>query len=312
MNAFGVLVVLPAVATLLAVLYFRRVPVDRPPIGVYTLRDIAVMMTVVVLLPVLYLSLPDLAVATALGLMTVFAVQFTLAPLLSGRIALGAAVAAGAADVALVTADLTTPAVVWNNVLLLTLVIGVTNLYTQSGIRARDVAVFGMLLAGYDLVATTMLPTMGNLLRKTIELPFAPVFTAWTGPQPTMIGLGDVLMLTLWTLVSLKSYGRAAGWVAAGTALALTTGLALAIRTGLLTGLLPVMLAAGPLMAMQYLLWRSLRGPERTTASYHGLTTADATTPSTETMTQHLTTQIRKLEPNRQPETRTLTPNEGR
>jgi hypothetical protein len=252
------------------------VSVDRPPVGVYTLRDIAVMMTVVVLLPVLYLALPDLAVATALGLMTVFAIQFTLAPLLSGRIALGAAFAAGAADVALGVADLTTPAVVWNNVLLLILVIGVTNLYVQSGIRARDVAVFGMLLAGYDLVATTMLPTMGNLLRKTIDLPFAPVFV---GPESAVIGLDDVLMLTLWTLVSLKSFGRAASWVATGTTLALTMGLALAIRTGLLTGLFPVMLAAGPLMTLQYLTWRRLRGPERTTATYRGLTTADATTP---------------------------------
>lgn len=298
MTAYAVLVAVPAAAILLALLYFHHVPIDRPPVGVYTLRDIAAMMTAVVLLPMLYVALPDLAVATALGLMTVLAVQFTLAPLLSGSLALGAALAAGAADIALVTAGLTTPAALWNNLLLLILVIGVTNLYVQSGIKARDVAIFGILLAGYDLAATTILPTTGELLRKTIELPFAPVFA---GSDSTLIGLGDVLMLTLWTLVSLKSYGQAAGWLAATTALALTTGLAVATETGLLTGLFPVMLAAGPLMTLQYLLWHNLRGLEQTTATYRGLNTAHTAIPSIEIVTQHLTTQLREVAPNGPP-----------
>lgn len=295
MNDLAVLVALPAIAIVLAVLYLRHVAIDRPPVGVYTSRDIAVMITVVVLLPLLYRALPGFAVATALGLMSVLAVQLTLAPLLSGPVALGAALAAGAVDLTLVITHRTTPAAIWNDVLLLILVIGVTNLYVQSGIKVRDVAVLGSLLAGYDLVATTMLPVMGDLLRKTIELPFAPVFSGWTGSQPTMIGLGDVLMLTLWTLVSVKGYSRTAGWVAAGIELALTTGLALAMRFDLLTGLFPVMLVAGPLMALQYLFWRRLCGPERTTAAYRGLTAANATTLSAETVAQHLAAQLPNL-----------------
>jgi hypothetical protein len=108
-------------------------------------------------------------------------------------------------------------------------------------------------------------------------------------------------MLTLWTVVSVKGYGRVAGWVAASAGLAVTTGLALAVRLGLLTGLFPVMLVAGPLMAVQYVTWRWLCGPERTTATYRGLTAATATTPSAETVAERLTTRLRDLEPHLPP-----------
>lgn len=289
MNGFWVLVVVPAVAIAVAALYFRHVSVDRPPVGVYTARDIVVVMAVVVLLPVLYLALPDPAVATALGLMTVLAVQFTLAPLLSGRVALLVAAGAGAVELALAAGGLDAVAAGWNNLLLLVLVVGVTNLYVQSGIRARDVAVFGLLLAGYDVVATTLLPTMGELLRRTVELPFAPVFTDGT----ILIGLGDVLMLTLWTLVSLKAFGRAAALLATAVALALTTALALALGAGLLPGPFPVMLAAGPLMVAQYLLWRGLGHPERTTADLHGRAPARTAIPTADTVARELAERLR-------------------
>lgn len=268
MTTVGVLVLLPAAAVAATVLYFLRVRMERPPVGVYTLRDVVVMMTVVVVLPVLYLELPSGVVATVLGLMTLFAVQVTLAPLLSGRPAL--LVALGAVAVELVLHAQGTPlATAWNDLLLAILVVGVANLYVQSGIKLRDVATFGVLLAGYDLVATVLLPTMGEFLAKTIGLPFAPVFAGW-GAEPVVLGLGDVLMLALWTLASVKAFGRAAGWLAAGTGLALTVALVLAIRTGLLTGLFPVLVAAGPLMAAQYLLWHRRLGRERTMGAYDG------------------------------------------
>ncbi|MEU4407511.1 hypothetical protein AB0F88_23550 [Streptosporangium sp. NPDC023963] len=262
-----VIVLIPAAAILLGVLYFLRVRMERPPVGVYTLGDVMIMMTAVLVIPVVYLALPSSAVATVLGLMTVFAIQITLAPLLPGRVALLVAFGAAALDLVLFLSG-SSAATAWNNVLLLILVIGVCNLYVQSGIKARDVAVFALLLAGYDLVATTMLPTMGDFLRKVIDLPFAPVFAWWGGPQPMVIGLGDVLMFVLWTLVAFKAFGREAGWTATGVSLALAATLVLAMRTGLLTEPFPLMVPAGPLMALQYLFWRRVRGPERTTAAY--------------------------------------------
>ena len=271
-----VIVLIPAVAIVLGALYFLRVRMERPPVGVYTLGDVMIMMSAVLVIPVVYLALPSFAVATVLGLMTVFAIQLTLAPLLSGRVGLLVASGAAALDLVLFLAG-SSAATAWNNALLLILVIGVCNLYVQSGIKARDVAVFASLLAGYDLVATTLLPTMGDFLRKVIDLPFAPVFAWWGGPPPLVIGLGDVLMFVLWTLVAFKAFGRAAGWLAAGVSLALAATLVLALRTGLLAELFPVMVPAGPLMALQYLFWRRVRGPERTTAAY--LASREATEP---------------------------------
>ncbi|MGS2644196.1 hypothetical protein [Streptosporangium sp. G12] len=262
-----VIVLIPAAAILLGVLYFLRVRMERPPVGVYTLGDVMIMVTAVLVIPVVYLALPSSAVATVLGLMTVFAIQMTLAPLLPGRVALLVAFGAAALDLVLFLSG-SSAATAWNNVLLLILVIGVCNLYVQSGIKARDVAVFALLLAGYDLVATALLPMMGDFLRKVIDLPFAPVFAWWGGPQPVVIGLGDVLMFVLWTLVSFKAFGREAGWSAAGVSLVLAATLVLAMRTGLLTEPFPLMVPAGPLMALQYLIWRRVRGPERTTAAY--------------------------------------------
>ncbi|WP_440098474.1 hypothetical protein [Streptosporangium sp. H16] len=270
-----VIVLIPAAAILLGVLYFLRVRMERPPVGVYTLGDVMIMMTAVLVIPVVYLALPSSAVATVLGLMTVFAIQMTLAPLLSGRVALLVAFGAAALDLVLFLSG-SSAATAWNNVLLLILVIGVCNLYVQSGIKARDVAVFALLLAGYDLVATALLPTMGDFLRKVIDLPFAPVFAWWGGPQPMVIGLGDVLMFVLWTLVAFKAFGREAGWSAAGVSLALAATLVLAMRTGLLTEPFPLMVPAGPLMALQYLFWRRVRGPERTTAAYQASRKATA------------------------------------
>ncbi|HVQ96257.1 MAG TPA: hypothetical protein VMU51_34890 [Mycobacteriales bacterium] len=230
-------------------------------------------MVAVITLPLAYIHLPAGVVATVLGLMTILVVQFTLGPILPGRLpvlaAVGAAVLNVAAFATLPGTDLRAVTTVWNDILLLVLVVGVCNLYAQSGMKARDVAIFAALLTGYDLVATLFLPTMAELLSRIADLPFAPVFTLGSNPDAVVIGLGDVLMLVLWTLVSIKGYGPAAGWLAAGTAVAVAAALAIALGTGLIDGVFPVMVLAGPAIVAEYLLLRRRHGPERTTAMYH-------------------------------------------
>jgi hypothetical protein len=268
---------LVAAAIALGVAYFHRIRTERPPVGVYTLTDIAIMTVAVIAMPIAYLHLPAAVVATVLGLMTVVVLQFALAPVLTGRfpprLPLLLSIGAAAIDVALNAATpgsaLRVAAPLWNNLLLLVLIIGIGNLYAQSGMKARDVAIFTAILAGYDLVATLLLPTMSDLLRKVAELPFAPVFATGPGPHPVTIGLGDVLLLVLWTLVAVKGYGTAAGWLASSTAVTLTATLAAAIGTGLISGAFPVMLIAGPVVTAEYLLLRHRHGPERTTAAYY-------------------------------------------
>jgi hypothetical protein len=51
-----------------------------------------------------------------------------------------------------------------NNVVLVMVVIGITNLLAQSGIKARDVVVLSALVAVYDFIATAQLPLTNNLL----------------------------------------------------------------------------------------------------------------------------------------------------
>ena len=57
--------------------------------------------------------------------------------------------------------------------------VGIANLWAQSGMRARDAAILGGALTLYDLVATSYLPLMGELFERVAELPFAPI-VGWT------------------------------------------------------------------------------------------------------------------------------------
>src|SRR5690606_32090986 len=101
-------------------------------------------------------------------------------------------------------------------VIIVICVIGVTNLWAQSGMKARHVAILGAALAVYDLVATWVLPLMKDLSIRIETLPFAPQLAwpinaagDWLGP-----GLGDLVLVAVFPLVMRKAFGREAGVVA--------------------------------------------------------------------------------------------------
>jgi hypothetical protein len=107
-------------------------------------------------------------------------------------------------------------------------------------------------------------PIHGVVIRGLATLPLAAVI-AWTSGGATLsIGLGDLLLASVFPLVLRKAYGRMAGLVAFALAMCVI-GVLLAFpsRTGF-----PVMLVLGPLTAAQYILSRWRRGPERTTKRY--------------------------------------------
>jgi hypothetical protein len=81
-SAFSVVVAFAAGAVLLAWAYFRAYQVSRPPIGVINLRDVALMIGAIVLVPYLYLAVPPWLEAAflRLGLLTIL--QVTLEPIL--------------------------------------------------------------------------------------------------------------------------------------------------------------------------------------------------------------------------------------
>jgi hypothetical protein len=222
--------------------------------------------------PLLYLALPSWLVIGLMGLGALSAVYVVCEPVLKSAwacwlvfllvgIAEGwAALPAGSTGRALMLV---------NNGVIGIAVIGVANLWAQSGMKARDAAILGGALALYDLVATSTLPLTGDLLTRVATLPFGPV-VAWNdraGGPATLVGMGDLLLATLFPLVMRKAFGQVAGRVALAVScgsIAAPAGIALLYPVGMF----PVMTVLGPAMVLAYLWWSRRSGPERTSWQY--------------------------------------------
>ena len=247
--------------------YFRRYQVSRPPIGVFNLLDIALMVVFIILVPLLYLALPLWLAATLLLLVALSILYFAWEPVLKARWAVWLATLSLLAldsAAALLFGTRQNAFFAVNNAVLLLIVVGATNLWVQSGMKARDAALLGVFLALYDFIATSRLPLMGDLVTRLAGLPMAPL-VAWSSEHTLWgIGLGDLLLAAVFPLVMRKAFGRTAGLVALLLAFA-AIGTLLALP---LQGFFPVMVILGPLMVLQYLFWRRRRGRERTTWQY--------------------------------------------
>jgi hypothetical protein len=183
-----------------------------------------------------------------------------------------AVVVLAAADVgaALRFGGASTPFFAVNNAVLVITVIGIANLWAQSGMKARDLAVLGAALTIYDFVFTTQLPLMGDLFVRVAEFPFAPLVGWPVGDDGLWlgIGLGDLLLATAFPLVMRKAFGRAAGLAALLIAMSAVAVVLTLHVLGLGWETFPVMVVLGPLIVAQYALWAHRRGQERTTWQY--------------------------------------------
>jgi len=155
-----------------------------------------------------------------------------------------------------------------NNTVLVLAVVGVTSLWAQGGIKARDVAVLGGVLALYDLIATSLLPLMIDLITRLASIPFAPVVSWGVGPERVVIGLGDLLLATVFPLAMRKAFGRSAGIAAMAINLGAIAATTAFLQLARLEVAVPLMSGLGPLMVAQYGYWARRRGPERTTWEY--------------------------------------------
>ncbi|MGW7449483.1 hypothetical protein [Kitasatospora sp. NPDC054795] len=258
----------------LAARYLARIRMPRPPVGVYTGGDIAVLCAGVVLAPLLYTALPGAAVSAVFGLVGCLAVQFTLAPLLAGtrlRATPWSWAAALTATAATTLAALTGhpgAARAGSDLIIATAVVGVANLWTQSGLRSTHTAALAAVLTGYDLTATTLTDTTTRFFEQVQDRPFAPMLALTGGPAPVAVGLGDLLLLVLYPLVAAKAHGRTAAAVAALTGLLTTSAVSACFALGWLTTGFPLLTALGPLIVAQHLYWRRRHGGERTTAQW--------------------------------------------
>ena len=155
-----------------------------------------------------------------------------------------------------------------NNSVLVLAVAGVTSLWAQSGIKARDVAVLGGALAAYDLIATSLLPLMTDLISRLASIPLAPVVSWGVGPERLLIGLGDLLLATVFPLAMRKAFGRSAGIAAMAINLGAIAATLAFLQLAKVEVGVPLMTGLGPLMVVQYAYWVLRRGPERTTWEY--------------------------------------------
>jgi hypothetical protein len=262
---------LAVVAVALSWLYFGRFQITRPPIGVFNLKDIAFMMGGIILVPYLYLFLPIWLVAALLVMGSLSVVYFLWESVLRSRLLVWVI------SLALVGADIwvsvrfgtvSNEFFMVNDVVLILMVVGLTNLWAQSGMKARDAAILGAFLAVYDLIATWQLPLMTDMISRLGALPLSPM-VAWAVGDTERglwvgIGLGDLLLASVFPLVMRKAFGRGAGVAAMGIALGAIAGITFLP----IAAVFPAMIVLGPLMVLQYAYWRRRHGQERTTRQY--------------------------------------------
>jgi hypothetical protein len=250
--------------------YFRAYELERPSVGVTNLEDVAFMMGAIILIPYLYLALPLWLVAAVFALAMLGILYFTAQPVLVNRWAVWlVALSLLGADVGtnLYLGPTSAAFSLVNDAVLVLAVVGVTTLWAQSGMKASDVAVLAGALTFYDLVATSFLPLMNDLIWRLASIPFAPVIAWGAEPDRVVVGLGDLLLVGVFPLVMRKAFGRSAG--IAGVAINLGTLIATMtiLQLANVRATVPLMTVLGPLMVLQYAYWRRRRR-ERTTRQY--------------------------------------------
>jgi len=271
MDAALPIVAAHAAATVTAgAIYFRHARLARPPIGVFNGRDVAIVLVAIVAIPYVYLALPLGAVAVLVCVAGIVVLHFTLEPLVPRSFAWLVAVGLIAADLGATLAfgGRSNVFLAVNNVVLAVLAMGVANLWVQSGMRVRHVAVLAAGLTVYDAVATLGLTLMTDLVERLSHVPLAPM-AGWDLARGGLaIGLGDLLLATVFPLAMWKAYGRRAAAIAGVIAVGAIVALLVGLEARLLPNAVPAMVVLGPLMVLQVVAWRLLRGSERTTARY--------------------------------------------
>jgi hypothetical protein len=249
------------VLLVVSVTYLHRYHVTRPAIGVCNRSDVLCAVAVILLAHVVYVLLPLWAAIGLFALAVTSAVAVTLEPLCPSRwLAWLISLACVVGDIGIAWhAGVVNPGfLLVNDGVMLAVIVGVANLWVQSGVQVRDAVLFSLLLAVFDLVATSVSSLTSMLFARFQSAPLMPA-VAWVS-HGTMLsgGVGDVLLVTVWVLVMEKAYGRAAS---------ISSGV---ISLGVIAVLLsidqpwPAMIVLAPLMIGHSLFWRQRRPVERT------------------------------------------------
>jgi hypothetical protein len=272
-------------ACLLSLFYMRRVRLERPALGRFNGRDVAVLFAFLVLLPGFYLLLPRWALTSVLVITFSAALSIGFRPVLSPTalwLGIGALVGADLWMGQRMINDVGNWQFVWgeNSIVVLLAAISLANLYVQGGMQLRHVAWFAGGLAVYDSVFTLLFPVSNSLIREFVNHPLFPAMGMRIGFDEAVVGLGDLLVYAGFTLAAYKAYGRP------GLRLALPLVLVFGAVMPALSGLLfnyvdlrldvvvPAQTWFGPAAVIGYLWLRRRYGRERKMKEY--LTSLDA------------------------------------
>jgi plastocyanin len=208
-------------AALCALAYFRRVRLERPPIGVFNTRDLCVLGVFIVALPVLYVHVAP-GVLTAFIVVTFLsALTIALRPLFPSRPLWVAIPLVLTADI-LVTRSMDDMRgglqLYWllTSAVVLVAAVGVANLYVQGGLELRQIAYFTLFLAVYDIFFTRVIALTPLLAVALQGRPLDPSVGFAAGAYNANVGLGDLLVFCLYAIAAYKAHGRRGAVTALG------------------------------------------------------------------------------------------------
>jgi hypothetical protein len=276
---FGVILVAVLLVTTFALRYLRTVRMERPPVGTFNGRDIAILVGFIVCLPFLYGYLPYWLITCLLTLTFSSALYLGYSGVLGkGRawLAIGLLIGLNIWT----SAHLMGTTLGWQAWWLeLDVMVGlgaaaVANLYVQGGMKLKHVAWLGLALATYDFIFDQVLPLTDKLVAGYLSHPMDPLFGFRFGLDNFGVGLGDLLVYSLFVTASYKAYGWRAARIAYGLVIsvgAFATAFVpylIALTDPENDLLVPSQVLFGPLAFLTYLWMRRHYGPERTMAQF--------------------------------------------
>lgn len=277
-------------APLLSLLYFRRVRLERPALGVFNTRDIVLVLFFILSLPFLYLILPSYVLTGMLALTFSTALYIALRPFLR-PLYLWLLVAVLLVGDIVVTRTLMGTNQGWqiywvfNNIIVLGAAVGISNLYVQGGMRMRQVAWFSLILACYDLFFDLVVPISAHLADRFHGQPLDAAMGWVSGTYSSNLGIGDILIFSLFIISAYKGFGRR-GLVASVLAIGLFGAIVPSLSALLILPLvrggigitIPVQTFFGPIAMLTYYFLRR-GGQERSMAQWSSAEAAEGYEP---------------------------------
>ncbi len=293
---FGIIMVSATVVCAGALAYFRRVRMDRPAIGTFNTRDVLILLVFIGVLPFVYGWLP-VPVVTCLLVLTFASALYIGYRSLLGPVGIWLGIGLLVGFNIYTSYHLMGTLGGWQlwfaeqSVAVMLGAIAVCNLYLQGGMKLQHVAWLSLGLAGYDLLFAGYYPLTGRLIARYLTHPLTPLVGMRFHFDDYAVGLGDLLVYSLFFVAAYKAYGARAAAIAAGVIVLMgsfaTAFIPLVFGTNFFKNanldiLVPAQSLFGPAALLTYLWLKRHYGRERTMAEYLASQAGAAAAPQVE------------------------------